>query len=55
MKVRIEIDVPDDTTAREVQGLFSEFSWLAKARGWRTLISLPKVKKPLKKPEQAQG
>lgn len=51
MKVVIEIDIPDNTAATEVTNLFREFKWLAKIRGWRALVGLPKFKKALKKPE----
>jgi hypothetical protein len=51
MKVRFEIDVPDDTTWVDVQMLLTEFHWLVRARGWRAMLALPKRKsKPATKP-----
>jgi len=44
MKVHFEIDVPDDTTASEMQGLLQELHWLVRLRGWRALLVLPKRK-----------
>jgi hypothetical protein len=49
MKVHFEIDVPDDTTWVDVQKLLTEFHWLARLRGWKALLTLPK-RKPAVKP-----
>lgn len=46
MKVQIELDVPDDITYLELQGVVKEFHWLARLRGWRLLVLPPKRQAP---------
>lgn len=53
MKLLVEIDVPDDITAKDVQGLLQEFHWLVRLRGWRALLTLPlQNRHPRRNPRQ---
>jgi hypothetical protein len=49
MKVQIQLDVPEDTTANDLQVLIREFRFLARLRGWRLLLGLPNLKRCMKK------
>ena len=42
MKLNIELIVPDNIHALEVQALLQEFHWLARLRGFRALLTLPR-------------
>ena len=41
MKIRIELNVPENVTLNEVHKLVQEFRYLAKLRGWKMLLLLP--------------
>lgn len=56
MKLQLEVNLPDDTSAIDVQNLLTEFHWLARIRGWRSMLVLPKKKaKTTTVEDRAQG
>jgi hypothetical protein len=45
MKVQIELNVPEDITATDLQTLVKEFRFLVRLRGWKMLLALPGLKR----------